>query len=254
MPPHSVLPSIASILAQHVDSKDDPLPSSSDSPPIWREWALTHSRVQSEPPLPNVFEQAFTLARNTKDIRPYLHIPEYSLVSNSEADHEEHETAIIEIAQVAQAVRVQLRLEAIQASDPAISYPGPSLKADAEISALSLPPPIIQVTPATPDPTPNTTATSVRTSKQEISKISAERHQRRHRDVENEERQSRLSCKTRTQQNGKLLTVPEEDYVKVMKVCTEEQAKKAEEGEGDNIANGSEGNSEKAAKAKWWCF
>jgi hypothetical protein len=185
MPAKPVFPSIASVLAQHVDStghvaskrhvasKDHPLDTSSDFLSVWaewaREWVKIHNSVQSSaPPLPNVFEQAFTVALNIKDIHPNFHMPE--------AAKEEQETAIIKTARLAQAVQVQVqvKLQAIQVSNPACCSLAPILEADTELPALSLPPsvlPIILVIPATPP----IAVTSAPTHKQASSISTAER-------------------------------------------------------------------------------
>jgi len=166
MPVHPVFPSIASVLAQHVDfkehfdSKDHPLDTSSDSLPVWvREWLRIHNSVQSSAHLPNVFEQAFTVALNTKDINPNLHIPKHT--------QEEQETATIEATQVAQAVQVQVQvnMQAIQVSNATNGSVVPSLIADTDVPALLLPPsvlPIISVTPASPPTTAISTTTAER--------------------------------------------------------------------------------------------
>jgi hypothetical protein len=209
MPVHPVFPSIASVLAQHVDfkehfdSKDHPLDTSSDSLPVWvREWLRIHNSVQSSAHLPNVFEQAFTVALNTKDINPNLHIPKHI--------QEEQETAIIETAQVAQAVHVhvQVKLQAIQASNATNGSLVPSLIADTGVPTSSLPPsvlPVISITPANPP----IAATSAPTHKQASSISTAER-----------------------QPNGKYLSVPEWNYITNIKARSsrrKELAKKTKE-------------------------
>jgi hypothetical protein len=165
MPAHSVFPSIASVLAQHVDSKehvaskDYPLDASSGPLSDWaREWFRINC-LQSSTPLPNVFEQAFTVALNTKDINPNLHIPKHT--------QEEQETATIEATQVAQAVQVQVQvnMQAIQVSNATNGSVVPSLIADTDVPALLLPPsvlPIISVTPASPPTTAISTTTAER--------------------------------------------------------------------------------------------
>jgi hypothetical protein len=151
-----LFPSIASVLAQNVDFKEhvdfkkhvaskDHAPDSSSGPlPDWAsEWYRINC-LQSSSPLPNVFEQAFIVALNTKDINPSLHILKHT--------HEEQETATIETAQVAQAVQVQVqvKMQAVQTSNPARCSLAPIPETDTEVPTLSLPPPVLPIISGTP--------------------------------------------------------------------------------------------------------
>lgn len=107
-PPQTFLfPSIASVLAQHVNfkkpvdskknfaSKDHASDTSSGLLPNWTSEWYRNNCLQFSCPLPNLFEQDFTEAFNTKDINPSLSIAKHA--------EEEQEAATIETAQVAQA-------------------------------------------------------------------------------------------------------------------------------------------------------
>jgi hypothetical protein len=122
--------------------KTNPLDTSSGPQSAWAsEWFRIH-RVQSSGPLPTVFEQAFTVVLNTKDIHPNLHMSEHTW--------KEQETATIETAQAVQ-VQVQVKMQAIQTSNPSRGSLAPISEANTDVPALSFPPsalPIRSVTPA----------------------------------------------------------------------------------------------------------
>jgi hypothetical protein len=218
MPANPVFPSIASVLAQHVDSKehvnskDHPLGTSSGPLSDWaREWFRINC-LQSSPPLHNVFEQAFTLALNTKEIHPNLRMPE--------AAQEEQE-----IAHVAQAVQVQVqvKMQAIQVSNATNGSLVPSLIADTDVPALSLPPsvlPIISVALASPP----TTATSGPTHKQASSISTAER-----------------------QPSGKYLSLPKWNYITNIKAQSSQRTELAKKTKEQKTRE-----EKRAAKAKRW--